>query len=116
MKAAERYFIDGVSCVLSGRVMPVANLSVGGLFAATGDEPPMLGQLVALELSLKGRASFPLLGKVTWINDPARPKAPDLPQGFGIKITKIAFPDKLAILDLLKRSAENAKRVRGEPD
>ena len=111
MKATDRYFVDGVICELNGRAMRVANLSVGGLFAAT-EEPPMPGQFVSLELKLKER-SFTVLGQVTWINDPAAPRAPDLPQGFGVKITKIAFPDKLAILDLLKRSSGGAVRGRG---
>lgn len=112
MNASDRYLVDGISCRLDdGEAMPVSNLSVGGLFAATV-RPPMLGQVVALRLSLPRREPFPLVGRVTWINDPSSPRAPDLPQGFGIKITEIAFPDKLAILDLLKRSrTRTARRV-----
>lgn len=115
MKASDRYFVDGVECSLDGHTfMPVANLSVGGLFAAT-THPPMLGQVVVLELSLRGRPPCRIVGKVTWVNDPEKPKGPDLPQGFGIKITEIAFPDKIAILDLLKRSAPQAVRARQKP-
>jgi Tfp pilus assembly protein PilZ len=110
MKASDRYFVDGITCALNGRAMPVANLSVGGLFAAT-DDPPIEGQVVSLELRLQARPPFTILGLVTWINRPDAPKAPDLPQGFGIKITRIEFPDKLAILDLLKRSPARTVRI-----
>jgi Tfp pilus assembly protein PilZ len=112
VKASDRYFVDGVSCTLNGKTMRVANLSVGGLFAAT-DEPPIEGQVVVFALKLRERAPFEVVGKVTWINRPAdSPKSPELPEGFGIKITKIAFPDKLAILDLLKRVPPSATRIR----
>jgi len=112
MKATDRFFVEGVTCTRdASERMPVANLSVGGLFAATST-PPLKGQLVALDLSLAGRAPLRLMGKVTWVNDPARPKAAHLPQGFGFKITEIAFPDKLAILDFLKRLGPNAARTR----
>jgi Tfp pilus assembly protein PilZ len=103
MKASDRYFVKDVTCSLNGNAMPVANLSVGGLFAGT-DQPPMMGQVVELELTLLGHPPFRLFAQVTWINDPVKPKAPDLPLGFGVKITRIAFPDKLAILNLLKRA------------
>jgi Tfp pilus assembly protein PilZ len=111
VKSSDRYLVDGVMCVLNGKPMRVFNLSVGGLFAAT-KEPPMPGQFVSLELHLKDRTPFAVLGQVTWINNPEAPRSPDLPQGFGIKITKIEFPNKLAILDLLKRS-KSAVRGRG---
>jgi hypothetical protein len=111
MKATDRYFVDGVFCAMNGHLMPVANLSVGGLFAATED-PPMPGQVVSLDLALGPRPPFKVLATVTWINQPERPKAAHLPQGFGVKITRIEFPDKLAILDLLKRN--DTLRVRGE--
>ncbi len=113
MKASDRYFVKDVVCSLNGNSMPVANLSVGGLFAAT-DQPPMLGQVVELELFLMGQPSFRLIGQVTWINDPAHARAPHLPQGFGVKVTRIAFRDKLAILDLLKRSRLSPLPTPGE--
>jgi Tfp pilus assembly protein PilZ len=113
MKASDRYFVNGVTCLLGEQEMRVANLSVGGLFAATED-PPMEGQFVSLQLRLGQRPPFTVLGKVTWINQPDNPKAHDLPRGFGIKITRIEFPDKLAILDLLKRSADHPSRLSGD--
>ena len=104
MKATDRYFVEDVSCALQGGPpLPVANLSVGGLFAAT-DQPPMEGQVLALAVSLGNRPTFSLVGQVTWINDPQSPRAPDLPQGFGIRIQQIEMADKLAILDLLRRN------------
>jgi len=109
MKASDRYFIDGVFCSLHGRVMPVANLSVGGLFAASED-PPMPGQMISLDLTLGRRPPFKVVGMVTWINQPESPRAAHLPKGFGVKITKIEFPDKLAILDLLKRNDSSRTR------
>lgn len=103
MKASDRYFVEGVSCSLGGREMRVANLSVGGLFAACEDDPPPPGQVVSLKLRLGERPPFEVLARVTWINRPGQPGVRHLPKGFGVKVTKIAFPDKLAILDLLKR-------------
>lgn len=111
MKASDRYLVDGISCRLDGVAMPVANLSVGGFFAAT-PQPPMKGQVVGMDLCLPDREPFEVVCRVTWINDPDRPKTPSLPQGFGVKITRIAFPDKLAILDVLKRLDPGRTRAR----
>lgn len=108
MKASERYLVEDVSCELNGKQMAVANLSVGGLFVAS-DDPPIQGQVVALEIRLQGREPFVVHGQVSWINAPDQPKAPGLPQGFGVKITRVAFPDKLAILDFLKRRRAGAR-------
>jgi Tfp pilus assembly protein PilZ len=109
MKATDRYLVSDIACQLNGRVMPVLNLSVGGFFIAT-DDPPIPGQVVGLELRLPKRPPFEVLAKVTWINRPDTAKARGLPLGFGVKITQIAFPHKLAILDLLKRSTRSAPR------
>ena len=113
MKATDRFLTSDIACLLNGVLMPVLNLRVGGFFVAT-DDPPMPGQVVGLELRLGKRSPFGVLAKVTWINRPKAPTAPDLPQGFGVKITQIAFPDKLAILDLLKRSALVAPPSRSD--
>jgi hypothetical protein len=45
------------------------------------------------------------MGKVVWINEADGARAAGLPRGFGFKITRIALPDKIAILDFLKRAA-----------
>ena len=104
MKASDRFFLDGVSCVVDGARLKVANLSPGGFFAAT-QRPPMKGQVLALDLDLPGQAPIRVLGRVTWINEPSQPEATGLPEGFGVKITEIALPGKLALVALLKRSA-----------
>jgi len=109
MKANDRYLIEDVVCRFDGMVRPVADLSVGGFFVVS-DQPPMPSQVVELELILGSRPPFRVIGKVCWINSAAEPKARDLPRGFGIKIINIAFPDKLAIVDLLKRRSPASLR------
>ncbi len=56
------------------------------------------------------------MGRVAWVNDPEAPRNPALPPGCGITITKIAFTDKLAIVQLLRRAgggrARDATRAR----
>ncbi len=112
MKANDRYLIEDVVCRFDGLVRPVADLSVGGFFVVS-DQPPMPSQVVELELALGSRPPFRVIGKVCWINTAAEPRAGDLPRGFGIKITQIAFPDKLAIVDLLKRASPSSLRAGG---
>jgi uncharacterized protein (TIGR02266 family) len=102
MQARNRHFVDGVSCVMDGHAMRVANLSVGGLFAATELRPPELGQMVVLEMRLPQREPFRVVGTVTWINEPRNPA--DMPPGFGIRITRIDSDDKEALQDLLRHS------------
>jgi hypothetical protein len=103
VKASDRYVVDGVSCGLNGQRLPVANLSVGGFFAVT-EEPPMEGQVVALELWLGERPPVGLLGLVSWVNGRDGHLARGLPAGFGVKITRIDLAGKLALIDQLKRS------------
>jgi PilZ domain-containing protein len=104
LKSTDRFLVEGVVCTVHGRPLPVANLSVGGLFAATPSPPPP-GELLELEVALKTRPPFRVMGKVIWINEAEAPRAPALPQGFGFKILRIALPDKIAIVDFLKRAA-----------
>lgn len=105
MRAADRFPVDGVTCALDDQAMRVTNLSLLGLFAAT-DRPPLKGQVVSLALSLPGRGAFTVVGAVSWINPRERPRSPELPPGFGVRFTKMPLPAKVAILDLLKRSAD----------
>ncbi len=112
MKAGDRYVLDGVVCRVNGSVKPVANLSVGGFFVIS-EQAPMASQVVELELTLAERPPFRVLAKVCWINDPGSPRSTDLPQGFGVQITRIDFADKLAIVDLLKRASPDDVRRRG---
>jgi len=111
MKATDRFVIDGVTCELGGREVKVANLSISGLFAIT-DLALMPGQHVEMTLRLPDSVPFRVLGLVSWTNDPAAPRAPDLPQGLGIRITRIALPDKVTLLNLLKRMPSAAVRPR----
>ena len=111
MRGSDRFFVDGIQCEYDGRALPVANVSVGGLFVAT-ELPLLVGQVVELQLGLHGREPFRVLARVSWFNDPESPKAPDLPQGFGIQITRIGLADKLAIVDVLKRTPPAAMRER----
>jgi hypothetical protein len=111
MRATDRFVIEGVVCELDGRKLKVANLSISGLFAIT-DLALMVGQHVEMLLRLPDRPPFGVLGVVSWTNDPTAPRAPDLPQGLGIRLTRIALPDKVALLDLLKRTSAGAVRPR----
>jgi PilZ domain-containing protein len=113
LKSTDRFLVEGVACTVHGRNLPVVNLSVGGLFAATTTNPPPPGELLEVEVTLKALPPFRVMGKVVWINEGERPRAPDLPQGFGFKITRIALPDKIAILDFLKRASPS--RPAGHP-
>jgi hypothetical protein len=106
VKATDRFFLDGVSCLMDGRRMPVSNLSLGGFFAAT-PQPPMKGQVLALGLDLPGQPPIRVVARVTWINDLEQPRADGMPQGFGVKITEIDLAGKLALVGLLKRSAHS---------
>jgi Tfp pilus assembly protein PilZ len=104
MKATDRHFVEDVSCVLEGanEVMRVANLSVGGLFAATKN-PPALGESVIIELRLPRHDCW-LPGRVSWINEPNSPINPSLPEGFGLMFTRVPQADEAAIRDVLRRS------------
>jgi Tfp pilus assembly protein PilZ len=104
MKATDRHFVDEVVCVLEGanELMRVANLSVGGLFAATKN-PPELGTLVTVELRLPKRDCW-LVGRVSWINEPTKPINASLPEGFGLMFTRVPADDQAAIRDVLRWS------------
>jgi Tfp pilus assembly protein PilZ len=109
MKGSDRYYIDGITCRYDGQPMPVANLSVSGLFAAT-DHPPVPGEVVAIDVLLRGQQPFSVLGRVAWINRNEAKLAKHLPAGFGVKITRIAFADKLAILHVLQETNPQKQR------
>jgi len=104
MKATDRHFVEDVSCLLEGahEVMRVANLSVGGLFAATRN-PPALGEAVTIELRLPRHDCW-LTGRVTWINDPEKPINAALPEGFGMMFSRVPAADQAAIASILRRS------------
>jgi hypothetical protein len=113
MKASDRYRVPGAACLVDGQRLPVANLSVGGLFAVT-DRPPITGQVVTLQLALPAQPPLHISGQVTWINESAR--VANLPPGFGVKITQISFVDKLTLLGFLRRAATPGSVTYGGSD
>ena len=114
MKSTDRFRVEGVVCTVHGRSLAVVNLSVGGLFAATASPPPA-GELLEMELALATRPAFRVMGNVVWINEADGTRASSLPRGFGFKITRIALPDKIAILDFLKRAAPSRPSAPAAP-
>jgi hypothetical protein len=114
MKASDRYVVQGAACLVDGERLPVANLSVGGLFAVT-ERPPIAGQVVSLELALPEQNPLHIRGQVTWVNDNGHARGHgQLPRGFGVKITQISFVDKLALLGFLRRTQVTNVRSRGD--
>jgi len=107
-----RYFIDGVSCRIGPKALPVVNLSPKGLFAST-EQPPAAEEPAELELELVLRSEAPLKmhGTVRWINDGASTKDGRLPMGFGIELTDLDAPARNAILDFLR----HADPIQGPP-
>jgi hypothetical protein len=112
LKGTDRFLVVGVQCRIGGQSLEVLNLSVSGLFVAT-ETPLPAGQVIELDLVLPGREPFRILGKITWVNEPVSRRAPLLPRGFGIQVTRIAMEDKLAILDVLKQATAVDERRRG---
>jgi hypothetical protein len=103
MRSTDRFSIEDVRCHVGGSSHAVANLSLGGFFVAC--EPPLpAGHSVAFDLVFGDGWRVPAVGRVAWVNGEIDTK-PDLPTGCGITITKIAFPDKLALVDRLRRAA-----------
>lgn len=109
VKGVDRYRTQGVSCRIGDRSLMVVNLSVGGLFVAS-NEPLPRGQGVALELLLPERGVVRLVGLVAWVNERENPRVKDLPPGFGIKIVRIGFGEKMALLAHLRNTHPGALR------
>lgn len=105
MRSTDRFSLRDVRCELGGSSLPVANLSVGGFFVAC-DPPLPTGHAVSFELTFPAGIRIPAVGRVAWVNSPESVRNEGLPTGCGISITKIAFPDKLAIIDVLRRLAD----------
>jgi hypothetical protein len=105
MLSTDRFSLQDVTCDVGGRVLPVANLSVGGFFVVC-DPPLPLAQSVAFDLVFADGWRVAAVGRVVWVNGGQSQPTSPLPVGCGITITKIAFPDKLAIVDRLRRADE----------
>ena len=103
MRSKDRITLEDARCLLDGESLDVANLSLGGFFVASG-KPLIVGQVVALRLQVAGR-DIPLFGKVAWVNERDAPRQPSLPPGFGVSITRIELPDKVALVEILRRHA-----------
>ena len=111
MRSTDRFSIEHVRCQVNGALLAVANLSVGGFYVAC-DPPLPLAQSVAFELIFADGWRVAAVGRVVWVNGGAGAAASGLPTGCGITITKVAFPDKLAIVDRLRRASESPAERR----
>lgn len=111
MKGNDRYQIPGVTCTIEGRSFAVANLSVGGFFVETL-EPLSIGTVLSAVLGLKDGLSFEVTGKVAWVNGILRPRVAHLPPGFGLKIQRISFADRMAIVRTLSEAGIRSRRAR----
>src|SRR5690349_2520272 len=110
MRSTDRFSIDDVRCEFAGGSHVVADLSVGGFFVAA-DSPLPLGQSVAFDLIFPDGWRVGAVGRVAWINGPDDTRRAGLPVGFGITITQIAFPDKLAIVGRLRSATRQPEPV-----
>lgn len=100
IKGKDRYPIPGLTCTIDGRTQPVANLSVGGFFVEAS-EPIVIGRVVSALLAIKDGVALEVKGKVAWVNETVRPRVAQLPPGFGLKIQRISFRDRMEIVRLL---------------
>lgn len=104
MKARDRFFVDEVECSIQGLLHRVANLSLGGLFAAT-DRPPRPGEILLMEVMLPTGRSCRVVGQVAWVNDHRKPRAEVLPPGFGAAVTWVEVLDRQHVAAFLKGSS-----------
>jgi hypothetical protein len=103
MKGTDRYRVKGVSCRIGERQLEIVNLSVGGFFVACTEAPLLPGESLGLELVLPGgRGSVKIMGVVAWLNERVAPRMPALPTGFGVRIARIGFAEKMALLAFLR--------------
>jgi hypothetical protein len=103
VKGSDRYTTDRIKvvCTCCGRDLKIINLGLGGFFVE-GEIHPRSGESITLEVTLPGRPAFRVYGVVAWINPPDRSRAPDLPEGFGVRIQQIGLADKLALVNFLR--------------
>jgi Tfp pilus assembly protein PilZ len=111
MKGNDRYQIPGLTCTIDGNALPVVNLSVGGFFVESS-EPLLLGRTVTAVLGVRDGMAFEVTAKVAWINCTVRPRVPHLPPGFGLKIQRMRFRDRMEVLRVLGEAGIRAARVR----
>jgi Tfp pilus assembly protein PilZ len=111
MKGNDRYQIPGLTCTIDGHAHPVVNLSAGGLFVESS-EPPALGRAVAAVLGVRDGVAFEVTAKVMWVNATVRPRVSHLPPGFGLKIQRMRFRDRMEILRILGEAGVRTPRAR----
>jgi Tfp pilus assembly protein PilZ len=114
MRSTDRFAVEDVRCELAGAAHDVADLSVGGFFVAA-DTPLPVGQSVAFELTFPDGWRVKAVGRVAWVNGPDGARRAELPIGFGITVTQIAFPDKLAIIGRLRSAVRQPEPVAARP-
>jgi Tfp pilus assembly protein PilZ len=116
MKGNDRYQIPGLTCTIDRRTLPVVNLSVGGVFVES-TEPLPLGQTVTALLGVRDGVAFEVTAKVVWINEEVRPRVAHLPPGFGLKIQRMRFRDRMEILRVLggNRRPRQARAAKAQP-
>jgi hypothetical protein len=68
-----------------------------------------VGEPVAFDLHLPGEATFRVAGLVAWNNDRGRPRAPELPEGFGVRAREVDLGGQLALIRHLRR--HETKRI-----
>jgi hypothetical protein len=57
---------------------------------------------VIVELQLGPKDAFRVVGQVSWVNLPDAPSTPSLPEGFGLRFTRVAPADRDTLVDVLK--------------
>lgn len=112
MKASDRFQGGPVraTCRCCGRVYDVLNLSLGGFFLA-GESHPRIGETMRLEVELPDQAPIPVGATVAWTNEGDDRHAPELPNGFGVRIVTIDMVHKINLIHYLRR-IEEQQRIR----
>jgi hypothetical protein len=111
VKASDRFSTDRikVTCTCCGRDLTIVNLSLGGFFVE-GQIHPRAGETITLDISLPGHRTFRANGIVAWINPQDRSRAPELPEGFGVRIQHLSLVDKIALINFLREYGEQKVR------
>jgi Tfp pilus assembly protein PilZ len=112
MLGTDRYRVGDVACVHAGQPCPVVNLSVGGFFVAS-DLLPTPGEQVQVDLVLPRTGPVPVTGQVAWVNHRSAPSAAALAPGFGVKLTRLSFDARVAMLRALRDASTSALRRPG---
>jgi hypothetical protein len=104
MKGADRFIPSQIhaTCCCCGRKVQLLNISLGGYYVAA-EVRPRIGESMSIEVDLGTQPPFRIYGQVAWINESAKPRAPELPPGYGVRIMQIDMVAKLALLNYLRR-------------